>query len=233
MFLVGCYFFVGEFCSSFLPFLAFSSSRSLTCSLFTHSHLSLTLSLSLSLTHTHTHTHTHSLSQTPAQKNNPTALHLLAGGEAAMWSDEYCPAPLCAINGTYGWMADPKYDATYIESFGKQVFPKTAATGASLWNYMNVSIYSTNTLASALASHNQRLIDRSVVSCPNECHCDWGMSCGVPYLGRVTPPNLRATLVNKTPFQLKVKRKQPCNKTTGVRNVRLFWTILFFVLNDL
>ena len=42
-----------------------------------------------------------------------------------------------------------------------------------------------------------------------------GMSCGVPYLGRVTPPNLRATLVNKTPFQLKVKRKYPCNKTTG------------------
>tara|TARA_B110000971_G_C19503030_1_gene274005 strand:+ start:113 stop:241 length:129 start_codon:yes stop_codon:yes gene_type:complete len=30
---------------------------------------------------------------------------MLAGGEAAMWSDEYCPAPLCAINGTYGWMA--------------------------------------------------------------------------------------------------------------------------------
>jgi hypothetical protein len=44
-------------------------------------------------------------SLTAAQRKNPTALHMLAGGEAAMWSDEYCPAPLCAINGTYGWMA--------------------------------------------------------------------------------------------------------------------------------
>ena len=39
---------------------------------------------------------------------------------------------------------------------------------------MNVSIYSVDALANALASHNQRLIDRSVVSCPNNCHCDWG-----------------------------------------------------------
>lgn len=60
-------------------------------------------------------------SLTSAQRSSPTALHLMAGGEAAMWSDEYCPSPLCAINGTFGWMAAPSFDHIYVQSFGKQV----------------------------------------------------------------------------------------------------------------
>jgi hypothetical protein len=154
-------------------------------------------------------------SLTNKQKSSKTALHMLAGGEAAMWSDEYCPAPLCAINGTYGWMSDPKYDATYIESFGKQVFPNTAATGASLWKYMNDTELPGEQLAALLDNHNKRLINRKVISCPIGCHCDWGQSCNKPYLNRITKPNLKAVLVNKTPFELKVKLKKPCNKTTG------------------
>ena len=154
-------------------------------------------------------------SLTATQRSDPTALHMLAGGEAAMWSDEYCPSPLCAINGTYGWMSDPKYDTTYVQSFGKQVFPNTAATGASLWNFLNDTALPGNVLASLVDKHNNRLIARGVVSCPVGCHCDWGQSCGVRYLGRDTKPNLKAVLVNKTPFELKVKRKAPCNRTTG------------------
>ena len=34
-------------------------------------------------------------------------------------------------------------------------------------------------------------------------------------MGRVTKPNLRAVLINKTPFAVKIKKKIPCNKTTG------------------
>lgn len=154
-------------------------------------------------------------SLTAKQRNNPTALHMLAGGEAAMWSDEYCPSPLCAINGTYGWMSDPKYDTTYVESFGKQVFPNAAATGASLWNFLNDTALPGDVLASLLDKHNNRMIARGVVSCPVGCHCDWGESCGIHYLGRDTKPNLNAVLVNKTPFDVKVKRKSPCNRTTG------------------
>ena len=150
---------------------------------------------------------------TPQQRAKPEVLHPLQGAEAAMWSDEYCPAPLCAIDGTYGWMADPQYDAIYVESFGKQVFPKTAATGAGLWNYLDDKALPGEELARRLDVHNDRLVARKVVTCPTGCNCDWGQSCGNPYAGRTTKPNLKATLVNKTPFPVKVRRIEPCNRT--------------------
>ena len=93
---------------------------------------------------------------------------------------------------------------------------------------MNETVYSGDKLALGLATHNDRLIQRSVVSCPTGCHCDWGMSCGTPYLGRVTKPNLRATLINKTPFELKVKRKSPCNKTAG-ELLAVILKVMFFL----
>jgi hexosaminidase len=151
---------------------------------------------------------------TVAQRAQPDVLHLLQGAEAAMWSDEYCPSPLCAISGTYGWMSDPKYDDVYIESFGKQVFPKTSATGAGLWNFLNETVLPGAELARRLDAHNARLVSREVVTCPSGCNCDWGQSCGKPYAGRVTKPKLRAKLVNKTPFPVKVRSIKPCNRTS-------------------
>ena len=65
-------------------------------------------------------------------------------------------------------IAAPKYDTTYTESFGKQVFPNTAATGASLWNFLNDTTLPGDTLAALLDTHNQRIIARGVVSCPGK-----------------------------------------------------------------
>jgi len=149
----------------------------------------------------------------PDQQKQPDVVRLLQGAEAAMWSDEYCAAPLCAIDGTYGWMSDVKYDDAYVLSFGRQVFPKAAATGAGLWNYLNETMLPGDELARRLDAHNGRLKDRGVVTCPIGCNCDWGSSCGAPYANRSTAPKLTATIVNKTPFNVKVRAVLPCNKT--------------------
>ena len=130
-----------------------------------------------------------------------------------MWSDEYCPSPLCPMNGTYGWMAEPSFDSIYVESFGKQVFPNTAATGAALWNYLDDTVLPMSQFGDAFRTHNDRLAERGVVTCPTGCYCDWGQSCGKAYGGHVTKPNLRAKIVNNCSFPLKVRAHIPCNHT--------------------
>ena len=61
---------------------------------------------------------------------------LMEGGEVAMWSDNYCPSPECAINGTYGWMYPRAQDKVFSDSYGNMVFPGAAAAAGSLWNYV-------------------------------------------------------------------------------------------------
>ena len=151
---------------------------------------------------------------------NATARALLLGAEAAMWSDEYCPVPLCNRNGTFGWMQPPSMDAVYTQSFGNQVFPNTAATGASLWHYTERHD-ATLDLPGRFNTHNDRLIARGVVACPTGKYCDWGTKDGVPYDNHPTKPNARITLINKTPFHIQVKARTPCASGTGASLVSL------------
>lgn len=72
-------------------------------------------------------------------------MSMIDGGEVAMWSDQYCPAPGispqlpvmwgqycaapgCAINGSYSWLADPAQDKLFEESYGNMVCPELKST---------------------------------------------------------------------------------------------------------
>ena len=105
---------------------------------------------------------------------------LMEGGEVAAWSDNYCPAPLCAINGTYGWMSPPAQDESFSESFGNAVFPGAAAAAGSLWNYdasLTPKGMPSADFVDSVAAHVDRLRARGVKACRNGCNCDWGSSC--------------------------------------------------------
>ena len=106
-------------------------------------------------------------------------------------------------------------DAVYTQSFGNQVFPNAAATGASLWQYAERHDAALN-LPTRFNAHNDRLIARGVVACPTGKYCDWGSKDGVPYDNHPTAPNLRATIINRTPFKIQVKSRPPCASQTGV-----------------
>ena len=79
----------------------------------------------------------------------------MAGGAVAQWSDNYCPSPLCAINGTYGWMYPPEKDAVFAESYSKMTWPNAAAAGAAFWNYDESVAVTTTDLQARLSRHNE------------------------------------------------------------------------------
>ena len=148
------------------------------------------------------------------------------GGEVAMWSDNYCPAPHCAINGTYGWMYDsPAQDAVFSESFGNVVFPGTASAAGSLWNW-NSSLaphfLPSTEMQNAIDAHTRRLTQRNVRACQPGCACDWDSSClgnassFYAPSGAATPKNVKVTLTNGgCPFKVHVKARTPCSTLTG------------------
>ena len=153
-----------------------------------------------------------------------TALRsLMDGGEVAMWSDNYCGAPHCEINGTYGWMYDADKDHIFSESFGNAVFPGAAAAAGSLWHY-NVSLsphgLPSTDMTDAINAHTARLQARGVPTCAPGCACDWGSSCiGDPtkfYRGTPTPYNVDITVVNTNcDFNVHLKKRTPCSTLTG------------------
>jgi len=148
---------------------------------------------------------------------------LMEGGEVAMWSDNYCGAPHCRINGTYGWMYEPEQDDVFMESFGNSVFPGAAAAAGSLWKYDAAltpkSLPSTD-FVNSINAHVDRLRARGVPSCANGCSCDWGSACLGDttkfYGGRDTPYNVRVKLTNTgCDFNVHIKQKKVCNTKTG------------------
>ena len=156
---------------------------------------------------------------------------LMEGGEVAAWSDNYCPAPLCAINGTYGWMYPPAQDESFSESFGNAVFPGAAAAAGSLWNYdasLTPKGMPSADFVDSVAAHVDRLRARGVKACRNGCNCDWGSSClgntssfypGNPHPSSAdgaTAYNVNVKLTNQgCRFIVHVKSRTPCSTLNG------------------
>eukprot|EP00939_MAST-03C_sp_MAST-3C-sp1_P000387 g387.t1 len=147
------------------------------------------------------------------------------GGETAQWSDNYCPAPECAINGTYGWMYPRSMDAIFSESFSRSVFPGAAAAAGQLWSGYDATLVPkglpSDAFVEAIDAHTTRLNERGVAACRVGCACDWGSSCignaSAFYGGKgPTPLNQRITLVNRgCDFNVKVRARTPCSTKNG------------------
>ena len=153
-------------------------------------------------------------------------LRYVRGGEVAMWSDNYCPAPECKINGTYSWLYDTSEDEIFEESFGRQIFPGTAAAAGSLWSGFDDThlVPKTGTpsdaFVEAIEAHTRRLLERGVLSCDVGCICSEDTSCqgnaSAYYGGHPTPLNIQIALVNKgCDFDVKIRARQPCSSLNG------------------
>ena len=72
----------------------------------------------------------------PSQFNHD----LLLGGEATMWTDEYCPHSKCVGHaetwgGKVGWLFKKKEDFKFTQNFLTMIFPRLNAAAGSFWNY--------------------------------------------------------------------------------------------------
>jgi len=148
------------------------------------------------------------------------------GGETAQWSDNYCPAPECKINGTFGWMYSRSMDAVFSESFSRSVFPGAAAAAGQLWSGYDTNLVPkglpSDTFVESINAHTTRLNDRGVAACRVGCACDWESSCignASAFYGNkkdATPLNQRITLVNRgCDFTVKVRARTPCSTKNG------------------
>ena len=108
---------------------------------------------------------------------SPSSLNLLAGGEAAMWSDMYCAAPECPQPGPWAIWYTPAFDEEFSQSFGNLAWPRASAAAGSFWHYDSSVVPGSAPFATLIANHNARLTARGSITCPNNCYCDWNSKC--------------------------------------------------------
>lgn len=110
--------------------------------------------------------------------------HGALGGEAAIWTDNYCFAPQCGhasadvtprpkVPGMFQRAADSAFE----QSLSGMVWPRAYVKGAALWRYDRTRASATTVLAGAY----RRLAAASVDGCPEGCHCDEATRCGEVY----------------------------------------------------
>lgn len=143
-------------------------------------------------------------------KNNPN-IKLLIGGEAAMWTDEYCPREQCVGHGDgwggkVGWMYHKDKDEHFIKSMLGILFPRLLLVAGSFWNYKNdysikkliydysYSAYRLEQLAKQLYSDeysnnpisNNNNEDEQSITCPWNCKggCTESSRCGIDYTNK-------------------------------------------------
>lgn len=162
---------------------------------------------------------------------------MMIGGEVAMWSDMYCPAPNCPDQpGPWAWMYPPSADDAFALSYSGLIWPRASAAGGAFWNYdPSIDTYGSE-YAQMITDHNTRISARGVMSCKNgcararsrggmrgrcgaphvttrargpSCVCDWNSACGVPY-GQGPSLGMAVTLVNKAGENVQVKPATPC-----------------------
>lgn len=121
----------------------------------------------------------------------PSLRHLLLGGEASMWSDNYAYTAQCHPGATSGGrpmkapvaaaLYGPDADAAFAASIGGMVWPRCAAAAGSFYRY-DASVGEAALNASVAAFNERVLRGRGVGACPNGCACDELSMCGRPYL---------------------------------------------------
>ncbi|KAK8805401.1 hypothetical protein WA158_002057 [Blastocystis sp. Blastoise] len=113
----------------------------------------------------------------------------LFGGEASMWTDNYCYALQCgAWTGAkpVAWqLYDPQYDALFEESMISIMYPRAIAAAGSFWHYDSNLLVNSTEYKTLYSAANLRLQKRNIFTCPEECYCDELTKCGKKYLDRV------------------------------------------------
>jgi hexosaminidase len=76
-----------------------------------------------------------------ARNNGDTVYtRFLLGGEATMWTDEYCPHDKCVGHadtwgGKIGWLFHKRHDALFAQNFLSVIFPRLAAAAGTFYRF--------------------------------------------------------------------------------------------------
>jgi len=110
--------------------------------------------------------------------------HGALGGEAAIWTDNYCFAAQCghasadaAPRPKAPGMFPRSADRAFGQSLSGMVWPRAYVKGAALWRYDKTRASATTVLAGA----HRRLAAAGVDGCPEGCLCDETTRCGEVY----------------------------------------------------
>ena len=131
-------------------------------------------------------------------------IKLLIGGEATMWTDEYCPRTKCVGHGEgwgggVGWMYEANMDKQFATSFLSVIFPRVLLVAGSLWNYDNsrpvvqlIEDYASSASRLERKASNLFLLEMALgesmtneesITCPPFCKggCTMLSRCGIQY----------------------------------------------------
>eukprot|EP00118_Oscarella_pearsei_P018802 m.194898 g.194898 ORF g.194898 m.194898 type:complete len:513 (+) comp39508_c1_seq15:46-1584(+) len=108
---------------------------------------------------------------------------LLLGGEISYWTDDYCFIYQCQdasrTKPRASWMFDADHDEAFSQSVSNMLWPRGIAGAGSFWRYE--ASLSTDDFLTRYHAQNERLIQRGITSCPNNCTCDVLSRCNKPY----------------------------------------------------
>ena len=110
-------------------------------------------------------------------------MHLLLGGEAAIWTDNWCFVtqcywPLHERRPPAKMMFDRSADALFATSIQGMIWPRTAIAAGSFWNYQPSLKGDSAAFNSVVKRQAEWLVERGVGTCPPGCICDQITQCG-------------------------------------------------------
>lgn len=130
------------------------------------------------------------------------------GGEMSMWTDNYLYLSQCGVytGKPVAWeLYNPEYNKQFVESVFSVIFPRGIKAAGSLYRFDSHLYEMSEKYKTYIRYENDRLRERGIETCPNECSCDELTKCGKKYLDNVSKlskkPNLK---ISKTDSILQI-----------------------------
>ena len=110
-------------------------------------------------------------------------MHLLLGGEAAMWTDNWCFVTQCTWQlherrPIGKMMFDRSADDQFATSIQGMIWPRSAIAAGSFWNYQPSLKGDSVEFEAVVRRQAEWLVERGVGTCPPGCICDQVTHCG-------------------------------------------------------
>lgn len=153
---------------------------------------------------------------------SPQQKALMLGGEASIWSDNFCYITQCGAFGANrgkpvgAALFPPAMDDSFAEAVQGLMWPNAGIAGGSFWNYNASLSTSSSDFDAAVAHITAEVTARGVPACPVGCTCDEVSRCGKP----IVPPDCAASV-----YDGQNVGNYDCTGTTSEAALWDMWTV--------